>query len=65
MLLLFTMLTGYGITEFRIVGSLTFGILDKATFHRLHHYTDIPLVVALLVHVASPSGSEWPAPTGR
>ncbi|MDY7040122.1 MAG: hypothetical protein SVX38_04590 [Chloroflexota bacterium] len=50
-LLLFTLLTGYGISEFRTVSRLTFGILDKAAAHRLHHYTDIPLFVFLVMHV--------------
>jgi cytochrome b subunit of formate dehydrogenase len=50
-LLLFTMLTGYGISEFRAVTRFTFGILDKATSQRLHHYTDIPLLIFLSVHV--------------
>lgn len=50
-LLLFTMLTGYGTSEFRTVNRLTFGTLDKATSHRLHHYTDIPMLIFLSVHV--------------
>ena len=51
-LLMFTMLTGYGISAFRAVGRLTFGVLDKGTAHRLHHYTDIPLLIFLFIHVA-------------
>jgi len=51
LLLLFTVLTGYGITAFRTVTSLTFGILGKATSQRLHHYTDIPLLVFLIAHI--------------
>jgi cytochrome b subunit of formate dehydrogenase len=50
-LLAFTILTGYGISQFRIVNSLTFGLLDKVSSHRWHHYTDIPLVAFTLVHV--------------
>jgi thiosulfate reductase cytochrome b subunit len=50
-LLLFTILTGYGISEFRTVSSLTFGALGKATSQRLHHYTDMPLLVFLSVHI--------------
>ena len=49
--MLFTMLTGYGISEFRTVSSLTFGILGKATSQRLHHYTDIPMLIFLSVHI--------------
>ena len=51
LLLLFTFLTGYGVSEFRTVTSLTFGILGKATSQKLHHYTDIPLLIFLSVHI--------------
>ncbi|MBN1812327.1 MAG: hypothetical protein JXA14_10860 [Anaerolineae bacterium] len=51
LILAFTLLTGYGISQFRIVSSLTFGLLDKASSHRWHHYTDIPLVILTSVHV--------------
>jgi magnesium-transporting ATPase (P-type) len=51
-LLAFTLLTGYGISQFRVVNSLTFGLLNKVSSHRWHHYTDIPLVIFTLVHVA-------------
>jgi thiosulfate reductase cytochrome b subunit len=50
-LLAFTLITGYGISQFRVVGSLTFGLLGKASSHRWHHYTDVPLVVFILAHV--------------
>ena len=50
-LLGFTVLTGYGISQFRIVNALTFGLLDKPSSHRWHHYTDIPLVLFTLAHV--------------
>jgi len=51
LLLLFTVLTGYGISEFRTVSRLTLGLLSKATAHRLHHTTDVPMLVFLSVHV--------------
>jgi hypothetical protein len=51
LLFAFTMLTGYGISQFRIINTLTLGLLDKASSHRWHHYTDIPLVIFTLVHV--------------
>jgi thiosulfate reductase cytochrome b subunit len=51
LLLLLTVLTGYGITEFRIVTRLTFGVLGKATSQRLHYYTDVPLIIFLTIHV--------------
>jgi hypothetical protein len=51
-LLLLTMLTGYGISEFRTVSSLTLGALNKAFSHKLHHYAGIPLLVLVLAHVS-------------
>jgi hypothetical protein len=50
-LLLVTLLSGYGITRFRVVTPLTLGVLNKVVSHRLHHYTTVPLLVCLLVHV--------------
>jgi hypothetical protein len=51
-LLALTLLTGYGISQFRIVDRLTFGLLNKAVAYRLHHYTDVPIIVFALTHVA-------------
>jgi hypothetical protein len=50
-LLLLTILTGYGISEFRTVTRLTFSILDKVTAQRLHHVLDVPLMLFLVGHV--------------
>ena len=50
-LLLLMALTGYGISQFRLVSGLTFGALNKAVSHRLHHYVNVPLIVFALVHV--------------
>jgi hypothetical protein len=50
-LLLFTLLTGYGITEFRLISPLTFGVLNKAVAQRLHAYTELPMLALLLVHI--------------
>jgi cytochrome b subunit of formate dehydrogenase len=50
-LLLFTLLTGYGIVEFRIITPLTFHWLNKAVAQRLHAYTEVPMLVLLLTHI--------------
>jgi cytochrome b subunit of formate dehydrogenase len=50
-LLLFTLLTGYGTTEFRLVTPLTFGVLNKAVAQRLHAYTEVPILVLLSIHI--------------
>jgi hypothetical protein len=50
-LVLLTVLTGYGITEFRVVGQLTFGLLGKALSQRWHEYVGLLVVASLAVHV--------------
>jgi len=44
-------ITGLGITEPGIVGSLTFGILGKATAYRLHFVLWGPFVILLILHI--------------
>ncbi|MGB7539674.1 MAG: hypothetical protein WBM17_14125 [Anaerolineales bacterium] len=51
-LLLFTLLTGYGIAEFRIVTPLTLNLMNKALAQRLHAYTEVPMMVLLLAHIS-------------
>ena len=50
-LLLFTLLTGYGIAEFRIVTPLTLNLINKAVAQRLHAYTEVPMMILLLAHI--------------
>jgi hypothetical protein len=50
-LVLLAVLTGYGITQFRIVDPLTLGVVNKAAAQRWHSYTDLPLVILLAFHV--------------
>ena len=52
LLVLASLLTGYGISSFRIVTPLTLGWLNKVRSHQWHHYTDLPLLVVLVVHVS-------------
>lgn len=49
-LALITLLTGYGITQFRIVDPLTLGLLNKAVAQRWHAYTDLPFLAFMLIH---------------
>jgi len=46
--------TGYGITEFRTVESITFGLLTKPLSFVIHHYLIYPMAGLLAVHVAVP-----------
>lgn len=50
-LLSFTLLTGYGIAEFRIITPLTLNLMNKAVAQRLHAYTEVPMIILLLVHI--------------
>jgi cytochrome b subunit of formate dehydrogenase len=43
--------TGYGITEFRTVEPLTFGIVDKVISMKLHEALGIPFLIVLLAHI--------------
>ncbi|MGD1995762.1 MAG: hypothetical protein PVH62_03205 [Anaerolineae bacterium] len=60
-LLVFTMLTGYGITQFRIVTGMTFGVLSKPVSHKLHQWTEIPLLILTLTHVSLAVWARWVA----
>ena len=45
------LVTGFGITEFRVVEALTFGLLTKNLAFRIHENLWIPLVVLLVLHI--------------
>ncbi|MFC1951276.1 hypothetical protein ACFLXN_02585 [Chloroflexota bacterium] len=47
-------LTGYGISEFRIIESITFGLLSKPLAFKIHHYLIYPMAGLLTVHIAVP-----------
>ena len=45
------LLTGFGITEFRIVETLTLGLLTKSWAFRIHDILWIPFVILLVLHI--------------
>jgi len=45
------LLTGFGITEFRIVEPLTFGLLAKNLAQKIHINLEIPFIVLLVLHI--------------
>jgi len=51
-LALLLVLTGLGITEFRTVEALTFGLLGKSLSFQLHSLLWIPFLLVLILHVA-------------
>ena len=45
------LLTGFGITEFRIVETITFGLLGKALAFQIHTFIWEPFLVLLALHI--------------
>jgi cytochrome b subunit of formate dehydrogenase len=45
------LITGFGITEYRIVETLTFGLLTKSLAHRIHINIAIPFIILLILHI--------------
>ena len=43
--------TGFGITEFRTVETLTFGLLTKSLSFQLHNILWIPFLILLILHI--------------
>jgi hypothetical protein len=48
------LITGFGITEYRIVESLTFGLLTKSLAHKIHINLEIPFIILLVLHICLP-----------
>ncbi len=46
------LVSGFGITEFRIVETATFGLLTKALAFKMHEVIWIPFVILLVLHLA-------------
>jgi hypothetical protein len=45
------LVTGFGITEYRIFETLTFGLLTKSLAHQIHMNLEIPFIVLLVLHI--------------
>jgi thiosulfate reductase cytochrome b subunit len=45
------LLTGFGITQYRIVEPLTFGLLTKSLAHTIHMNLEIPFIILLVLHI--------------
>lgn len=45
------LISGFGITQYRLVTPLTFGLLGKATSYQVHEWLWIPFGILLVVHV--------------
>lgn len=44
-------ITGFGITEFRVVESVTFGLLHKSLAFKIHNNLWIPFLTLLILHI--------------
>jgi thiosulfate reductase cytochrome b subunit len=44
-------ITGFGITQYRIVEKITFGFLTKALSFQIHAYLIYPLILFLAIHL--------------
>jgi thiosulfate reductase cytochrome b subunit len=47
-------ITGYGITQFRTIETITFGLLSKNLSFKIHSALTIPFLVLLVVHIVLP-----------
>jgi hypothetical protein len=45
------LITGFGITGYRIVEPLTFGLLTKSLAHKIHINLEIPFIILLILHI--------------
>jgi hypothetical protein len=51
-------ITGFGISNYQIIESLTGGTLSKLTSFQIHSNLIIPLIVLLVVHIAFTIGKK-------
>ena len=50
-LVIIYLVTGFGITEYRIVEPLTFGLLTKSLSQKIHINLEIPFIILLILHI--------------
>ncbi len=50
-LVIIYLITGFGVTEYRIVEPLTFGLLTKGLAQKIHMNIEIPFIVFLVLHI--------------
>jgi len=50
-LVIIYLITGFGITEYRIVEPLTFGLLTKSLAQKIHINLEIPFIILLILHI--------------
>jgi len=45
-------ITGYGITNYHIIETITFGALSKPDSYQIHSALVIPLIILLIMHIS-------------
>ena len=45
------LVSGFGITHFRVVETITFGLLMKPLTFKIHEYLWIPFLILLILHI--------------
>ena len=50
-LVIIYLITGFGITEYRIIEPLTFGLLTKILAQKIHINLEIPFIILLILHI--------------
>jgi cytochrome b subunit of formate dehydrogenase len=53
------LVSGFGITEFRMVETLTFGLLTKNLAFKIHNNLWIPFLILLVLHICLPFIFKW------
>jgi cytochrome b subunit of formate dehydrogenase len=53
------LVSGFGITEFRTVETLTFGLLTKNLAFKIHNILWIPFAILLILHLCLPFIFKW------
>jgi cytochrome b subunit of formate dehydrogenase len=51
--------SGFGITEFRTVETLTFDLLNKNLAFKIHNSLEIPFTTLLILHLCLPFVFKW------
>ncbi|MBU0527581.1 hypothetical protein KKE92_03815 [Candidatus Micrarchaeota archaeon] len=48
---LLMIISGYGITKFQIIDSITFGLISKSTAFVMHEALTIPFILLVILHL--------------
>ena len=49
--IIFYIITGFGITEFKFIEAITFGIISKPIAFQLHMFLIYPFIILLILHI--------------